>query len=93
MAGEYRGVIEIVPTLLWMTFALIVGTQVELEAWRTRPLAEQDVFGLYLDAIALRVRSAGRVVSLPVLAVVGIQTDGQKQLIGLECGGGESFDA
>lgn len=72
----------------------VVGTlKVELEAWRTRSLAELDVFGLYLDAIALRVRSAGRVVSLPVLAVVAIRTDGQKQLVTLECCGGESFDA
>jgi transposase-like protein len=72
----------------------IVGTlKAELEAWRTRSLAEMDVFGLYLDAIALRVRSAGRVVSLPVLAVVAIRTDGQKQLVALECCGGESFEA
>lgn len=62
----------------------IVGTlKGELEAWRTRSLAELDVFGLYLDAIALRVRSAGRVVSLPVLAVVAIQTEGQTQLVAL----------
>jgi transposase-like protein len=72
----------------------VVGTlKVELEAWRTRSLTELDVFGLYLDAIALRVRSAGRVVSLPVLAVVAIRADGQKQLVSLECYGGESFEA
>jgi transposase-like protein len=72
----------------------VVGTlKVELEAWRTRSLTELDVFGLYLDAIALGVRSAGRVVSLPVLAVVAIRTDGQKQLVALECCGGESFEA
>ncbi len=72
----------------------VEGTlKAELEAWRTRSLAELDVLGLYLDAIALRVRSAGRVVRLPVLAVVAIRTDGQKQLIALECCGGESFEA
>jgi Transposase, Mutator family len=72
----------------------VVGTlKVEPEAWRTRSLTELDVFGLYLDAIALRVRSAGRVVSLSVLAVVAIRTDGQKQLVALECCGGESFEA
>jgi transposase-like protein len=72
----------------------IVGTlKAELEAWRTRSLTELDAFGLYLDAIALRVRSAGKVVSLPVLAVVAIRTDGQKQLVALECCGGESFEA
>ena len=58
------------------------------------PLAGRvDVFGLYLDAIALRVCSAGKVVSAPVLSVVAILTDGQKQLMALELCGGESFDA
>jgi putative transposase len=56
-------------------------------------LADLDVFGLYLDAIALRVRSARKVTSVPVLGVVAILTDGQKQLVALELCGGESFDA
>jgi putative transposase len=72
----------------------VVGTlKVELEAGRTRSLAALDVFGLYLDAIALRVRSAGKVTSLPVLGVVAIRADGQKQLVALELCGGESFEA
>jgi putative transposase len=72
----------------------IVGTlKAELEAWRTRSLATLDVFGLYLDAIALRVRSAGKVTSVPVLGVVAILADGQKQLVALELCGGESFEA
>jgi transposase-like protein len=72
----------------------VVGTlKTELEAWRTRSLAELDVFGLYLDAIALRVRSAGKVTSIPVLGVVAIPADGQKRLVALELCGGESFEA
>jgi putative transposase len=73
----------------------IVGTlKAELEAWRTRSLAELDVVGLYLDALALRVRSAGRVVSVPALGVVAVLTDGQKQLVALDlCAGGETFVA
>jgi putative transposase len=72
----------------------IVGTlKADLEAWRTRSLADVDVFGLYLDAIALRVRSAGKVISVPVLGVVAILADGQKQLVALELCGGESFEA
>jgi transposase-like protein len=72
----------------------IVGTlKAELEAWRTRSLADLDVFGLYLDAIALRVRSAGKVTSVPVLGVVAIRSDGQKQLVALDLCGSESFDA
>ncbi len=43
------------------TVSRIVGTlKAELEAWRTRSLADLDVLGLYLDALALRVRSGGR---------------------------------
>jgi putative transposase len=73
----------------------IVGTlKAELETWRTRSLAELDVLGLYLDALALRVRSAGKVVSVPALGVVAVLTDGQKQLVALElCAGGETFEA
>jgi transposase-like protein len=40
-----------------------------LTAWMARSLAELDVVYLYLDALALRVRSAGKVVSVPVLAL------------------------
>jgi transposase-like protein len=73
----------------------IVGTlKTELETWCTRSLAGLDVLGLYLDALALRVRSAGKVVSVPVLGVVAILTDGQKQVLALElCPGGETFEA
>jgi hypothetical protein len=39
-----------------------------LEAWRTRSLTDLDVIYVYLDGFALRVRSAGKVVSVPVPA-------------------------
>src|SRR6267143_1602917 len=61
-----------------------------LEAWRSRPLADLDVIYVYLDAFALRVRSAGKVVSAPVLGVVAVPSDGQKHLLALELCGGES---
>jgi putative transposase len=64
-----------------------------LEAWRTRSLADLDVVYVYLDAFALRVRSAGRVVSAPMLGVAGVLSDGRKQLLALELCGGESFAA
>src|SRR5207244_4402753 len=64
-----------------------------LEAWRTRSLAALDVIYIYLDGFALRVRSAGKVVSVPVLGVVGVLVDGEKQLLALELCGGESFEA
>src|SRR5437762_2751084 len=54
-----------------------------LEAWRTRSLTELGAIYIYIDGFALRVRSAGKVVSVPVY----------KQLLALELCGGESFIA
>jgi transposase-like protein len=48
---------------------------------------------LYLDAIALRVRTAGRVTSVPVLVALAVLADGTKQLVALEMCGGESHEA
>ena len=65
----------------------------ELATWMSRSLADLDVLFVYLDALVLRVRSAGRVVSLPVLTAVGVLADGRKQLLALELCGAESADA
>ena len=64
-----------------------------LAAWRTRPLGDVDAIFLYLDGFALRVRSASKVVSVPVLGVVGVLPDGRKQLLALDLCAGESFAA
>jgi putative transposase len=72
----------------------IVGTlKGALETWAARSLAELDIVYVYLDAIALRIRCAGKVGSTPVLAAVGVLADGTKQLLALELCGGESADA
>ena len=65
----------------------------DLEVWRKRSLADVDVIYLYLDGFALRVRSAGKVVSVPVLGVVAVLSDGRKQLLALDLCAGESFGA
>ena len=64
-----------------------------LDAWMKRRLHELDVVYLYLDAIALRIRLAGKVVSTPVLAAVAVLSGGSKQLVSLEACGSESRDA
>jgi len=58
--------------------------------WREQSLKGLNVVYLYLDAIALKVRSAGKVTSLPVLAAVAVLTDGSKRLVALEVCGSES---
>lgn len=52
--------------------------------WRNRSLASEAVVFLYLDAIALRVRIANKVISVPVLVGLGVQEDGQKVILDLE---------
>ncbi len=58
-----------------------------------RSLADLDITYVYLDGFALRARRAGRVVSVPVLGVIGVLPDGYKHLLALELCGGESFPA
>lgn len=52
--------------------------------WRGRSLASEGVVFLYLDAIALRVRIAKKVISVPVLVGLGVKEDGQKVILDLE---------
>ena len=52
--------------------------------WRSRSLTNQRAVFLYLDAIALRVRIAKKVISVPVLVGLGVQEDGQKVILDLE---------
>ncbi len=72
---------------------VVATLKAELATWKTRPLADVDAVYLYLDGIALRVRTAGKVASVPGLGVVGVLPDGSKQLLALGLGGGESFEA
>ena len=64
-----------------------------LERWRTRSLADFEVIYVYLDGFALRVRSAGKIGTVPVLGVVAVLVDGSKQLLALELCSGESLAA
>jgi putative transposase len=52
--------------------------------WRQRSLKAEAVVFLYLDAIALRVRIANKVVSAPVLVALGIKANGHKVILELE---------
>lgn len=52
--------------------------------WRSRSLASEAVVVIYLDAIALRVRIAKKVISVPVLVGLGVKGDGHKVILDLE---------
>jgi len=53
-------------------------------SWRERSLKTFPLTVLYLDAIALRVRIANKVLSAPVLVALGVGRDGQKEVLDLE---------
>ena len=72
---------------------IVQGLKAQLEAWRTRTLTDLELVALYLDGFHLRVRLGGRVSPVPVLAVLGVQRNGQKVLVHLSLRGSESTDA
>jgi transposase-like protein len=60
------------------------------ESWDQRHLSEERYAILYLDGFHLKVRLARRVVSVPVLAVLGVAEDGTKVLISLKVAASEA---
>ena len=53
------------------------------EEWQNRDLSEEVYAIVYLDGFHMKVRMAKRVISVPVLAALGIAPDGQKRLLSL----------
>ena len=60
------------------------------EAWRTRPLGDEPIAYLFLDAIAVKVRIDRRVQSVPVLVALGVTATGEKRLLAVRLMGHES---
>jgi putative transposase len=60
------------------------------EQWNERDLSSERYAILYLDGFHLKVRIARRVVSVPVLAVLGVAEDGTKALISLRSAASEA---
>ncbi len=72
----------------------VVGRLTSLfETWRKRSVSDEGIVLVYLDAIALRVRIAKKVVSAPVLVALGVRTHGQKVVLDLELLTSESAEA
>lgn len=60
----------------------------EVETFRARSLAELPFPYLWLDATYLKVREAGRVVSMAVLVAIGVAASGERRVLGLELASG-----
>jgi putative transposase len=69
---------------------LVLRLEESYRTWQGRDLGEEHIVYLYLDAIYPKVRSGGRVVSLPVLVALGVRENGEKALVSLQTAGSES---
>ena len=71
--------VEVSPTLI---SDVTDGVIEEVKAWQNRPL--EPVYGVvYLDALYVKMRHEGRVDNRAVYVAVGIDLDGQKDVLGL----------
>src|SRR5438874_11285481 len=59
-------------------------------AWQDRDLSTERYAVIFLDGFHLKVRLANRVVSVPVLAALGVAEDGQKCLLQLRLAAAEA---
>ena len=63
---------------------------VEVAAWRERPLDAQDFPYVYLDATYCKARVNNRVVSQAVVIATGVSRDGRREVLGCAVGDSET---
>src|SRR3712207_7127653 len=63
--------------------------QEQQEEWRERPLGEKAYPYLYLDATYLKVRWGARVTTMALLACVGVDEEGFREVLAVEVAGSE----
>ena len=61
----------------------------KVKAFLTRPL-EGDWPYLWIDATYLKVRRGGRIASVAVIIAIGVNTDGRREVLGLDIGTSEA---
>lgn len=61
----------------------------EQKAWRERPVGEKEYPYLYLDATYLKVRWGASVASMALLACVGVDKEGLREVLAVEVAGSE----
>lgn len=91
--GALRPLLQDGPVSKSAVSRIIQTLKRSFEAWRTSPLTSKRIVFLFLDAIAVKVRSDRRVQTLPVLVAYGVHTNGDKELLALRLMGSESTAA
>lgn len=69
---------------------VVAKLKTQWTTWQARDLHEERYAVIFLDGFHLRVRLAGRVVVVPVLAALGVTETGQKQLVALQLAAAEA---
>lgn len=62
----------------------------EVEAFRDRSLAGETYPYLWLDATYVKVREGGRVVNMAALVAIGVDTSGERRILGLDLAPGDT---
>ena len=62
---------------------------VQVQAFRERPLSDGPYPYLWLDALTQKVREGGRVVNVCVVVATAVNGRGQREVLGLDCGASE----
>lgn len=60
----------------------------EVERFRSRPLSARYPY-VWLDATFVKVREAGRVVSMAIVIAIGVTANGEREVVGLDVGPSE----
>jgi putative transposase len=59
-------------------------------AWRNRPLDKGPYTFVWIDALAMKVREGGRIVSAAVLVATGVNAEGYREILGVDVGSAEN---
>src|SRR5437588_6990435 len=62
----------------------------KVKAFLSRPI-EGDWPYLWIDATYMKVRQNGRIVSVAVIVAVGVNSDGRREVLGMDIGPSETF--
>lgn len=61
----------------------------QVQAFRERPLCDGPYPYVWLDALTQKVREGGRVVNVAVVVATAVNGQGQREVLGLDCGASE----
>ena len=62
----------------------------QVAAFRTRPLDDGPYTFVAADALTMKVREGGRVVKIAVMVATGVNADGYREVLGIQCATAES---